>query len=1123
MSLITFLQSNFNEDEFINFISRSFTHFECDALENLQYIEDKSVSSYKFLGQTFLDDEKNIGFFIIHVKPEVNIENVKVALNIQLKKIAQEEMLEGAIAAFYIPKNPKIWRLSFLRFTYDEQNKEEVSNLKRYTYVLGENIPVKTANEQLELIENVKSLDSLQDMFSVEKISKEFYKGLISQYENLITNHLTYPEDSENKKEFAIRLLGRVLFIKFLNKKSLVGNEIFQVLGNYYHEILEPLFFEQLNTPKNERKEEFKNDKIPFLNGGLFEPLGLDYYKYNGLSSDFLNILKIDNLFFIDLYEHLNQFNFTIDENSPDDNELSIDPEMLGRIFENLLAELNPESEQNARKATGSYYTPREIVDYMVSSSLLEYLKTKTDISEDILKTIIFKDNEPKKDYDKTKILSALYELKIIDPACGSGAFPMGLLQKIVKILSLIDKDSSIWFNLQNDEFRATHKDRNKDYIRKLAIIKNTIYGVDIQPIAMEISKLRFFLSLIVEEDKEPEPLPNLEFKFVCANSLLSMPKRPVQDNLFYHSNYQHLEEKLISLKNEYFDAVGQRKNEIKDEYKKTQSEMFKAEEDINLFSALNNELIDYNPFNPLSQAKFFDSDFMFNIKDGFDIVIGNPPYVKEYTNKSAFNGTHELECYKGKMDIWYLFACRGIDLLKTNGILSFIATNNWISNFGASNFRNKILKTTQIKEFIDFGDYKVFENAGIQTMILLTQKEKTRNKYTCIYSRLESKRILKNELVDFLKKGENDKFTIYKSIINPSELIDKNIVFLESAVKSAIDIIEKNRNFYLDENEEVAQGLVTPNDNVTKKSLKTLGNNYKLNEGIFNLTSKEKEKLNFSNKELELIKPLYTSKQIGRYIASKNNEYWVIYTSSKFKNKKEIEPYPNIKKHLDRFKQVITSDFKPYGIHRTRNEYFFKDKKILVLRKCTDRPIFSYVEFDSYVNQAFYVIKSNRINLKYLTAVLNSKLIKFWLRYKGKMQGNNYQVDKEPILNIPIKDISDTKPFEILVDYIMFINKLDDEDNIDKYTKNKYIANLFDNLLDAMVIEIYFTDELNTVGLKFIDYIKEILVDFEKSNDNKNTILDVFLKLKETKNIIRNNLELLQIKCDFAKKILKV
>lgn len=138
-------------------------------------------------------------------------------------------------------------------------------------------------------------------------------------------------------------------------------------------------------------------------------------------------------------------------------------------------------------------------------------------------------------------------------------------------------------------------------------------------------------------------------------------------------------------------------------------------------------------------------------------------------------------------------------------------------------------------------------------------------------------------------------------------------------------------------------------------------------------------------------------------------------------------------------------------------------------------------------------------------------------------MQGNNYQVDKEPILNIPIKDISDTKPFEILVDYIMFINKLDDEDNIDKYTKNKYIANLFDNLLDAMVIEIYFTDELNTVGLKFIDYIKEILVDFEKSNDNKNTILDVFLKLKETKNIIRNNLELLQIKCDFAKKILKV
>ncbi|MCI0501909.1 MAG: hypothetical protein L0Y61_09245, partial [Epsilonproteobacteria bacterium] len=455
----------------------------------------------------------------------------------------------------------------------------------------------KTAQNQLENLKYPK-ITEIEKAFGVEAVTKEFYKGLVKEYEKLLSEYLTYPSSDDNsKKEFAIRMIGRILFIKFLNKKSLVPDDIFEVADGYYHDKLEPLFFEQLNTQKSERKNEFKNDSIPFLNGGLFEPLHLDYYEWSGFSSKYINMLKIDDRFFTELYEHLNQYNFTIDENSIEDSELSIDPEMLGRIFENLLAEINPETSQNARKSTGSYYTPREIVEYMVSSSLLEYLKTKTSIDEKILKTIIFKNQEPSHDYDKAKVLSAIFELKILDPACGSGAFPMGLLQKIVKILNLIDEDASIWFGLQNQEFKETHKNRNKDYIRKLSIIKNTIYGVDIQPIAVEISKLRFFLSLIVDEEGEPEPLPNLEFKFVCANSLLPLPKATV----LHSDDYKKYEDKLKELKSSYFEAFSKEKRGIKDEYLVTQDKLFDEIEAINLGEALSSELVNYNPFDPVS------------------------------------------------------------------------------------------------------------------------------------------------------------------------------------------------------------------------------------------------------------------------------------------------------------------------------------------------------------------------------------------------------------------------------------------------------------------------------------------------------------------------------------------
>jgi len=1096
-----FLESEYSYENFKKFIFDKFYGFEENDIEYEEpdtNIEQKHILKYKFMGSCQLDDKKEIGFFEVITTEKTDIENNRVSLGNILKNKASNELLDSAIAVFYNPNNPSVWRLSFIKFSYDENDKQQVSNLKRFTYVLGKNIPIKTAYNQLK---NLKypSLIELEEAFSVDKVTKEFYAGLVTLYNDFLETYLKYPNRSEqyenSKKEFAIRLIGRLLFIKFLNKKSLVPNSIFTVEKDYYNEVLEPLFFEKLNTPKQDRKPEFKDEQIPFLNGGLFEPLGLDFYDYRGMSNFYRGDLIISDKFFEEFYSHLANYNFTIDENSLDDSELSIDPEMLGRIFENLLAEINPETKENARKSTGSFYTPREIVDYMVSSSIYEYLKDKTNIEENILKTIVFKNEEPKNDYDKTKILSALFELKILDPACGSGAFPMGILQKMMKILSLIDEDATIWFKLQSKAFIEENSGKNINYLRKLKIIKDSIFGVDIQPSAIEISKLRFFLSLIVDEDGEPEPLPNLEFKFVCANTLLPSPfniKKNTQTTIFDNTdNINSIYEKIKFLKERYFYSSSKDKESIKKEYKNIQKELFDE------FVALgggNLVLVDYNPFDPLSVAQFYDSEFMFNIKDGFDIVIGNPPYIKEYTNKSAFDGTRNSECYQGKMDIWYLFGCKAIELLKENGILSYIATNNWISNSGASKFRNKMLTTTKIIEFIDFGDYKVFETAGIQTMILISKKTNNISRYYCNYSKIIDKNISKQDINIFLSKNEDKRFSIFETSINSKEFIDQNITFLESKIFKILEKIETNKNFELDKNKEITNGIQVQQETVNKSSLRILGNDYKLNEGIFNLTTKEKDDLNFDMHELELVKPLFTSSEIEKYFTNKTNKNWVIYTDSSFKDKSKIEKFPKLKNHIDRFIDVITTDNKPYGIHRARNEYFFKGEKILSLRKCVGKPLFSYADFDTYVNQAFYVIKSERINLKYLTALLNSKLVAFWLKYKGKMQGDNYQVDKEPILNIPIKNIEDTKPFEILVDYIIYLKK---------EKKENYIIEFFERVIDIAVYELYFKEELHSKGFGILEVLESELILFDNSFE---TIERVYKKLSDKNHKVAYN-----------------
>jgi adenine-specific DNA-methyltransferase len=300
---------------------------------------------------------------------------------------------------------------------------------------------------------------------------------------------------------------------------------------------------------------------------------------------------------------------------------------------------------------------------------------------------------------------------------------------------------------------------------------------------------------------------------------------------------------------------------------------------------------------------------------------------------------------------------------------------------------------------------------------------------------------------LDLLNTRSLDGNEILSPVIRREDFIDQLFIFNNPSVEKILNKIEEVENFTL-HNSEVAQGIVHPQDAINKNSLKILGEGFSLGDGIFVVNNDELQNLSLSDKEKTLIKPHFTSSELFQYHGRKDNKYWVIYTSSEFKNPEKFADYPNIKNHLDKFVKVITSGNKPYGLHRARNEKFFQGEKIISLRKCSNGPCFTYTDFDCYVSATFYVIKTEKINQKFLTGFLNSSLCKFWLRNKGKMQGSNYQIDKEPLINIPIPVI----PQRLQDPVIGLVNQIL---NIKKMNPLEDISSLQDNL-DLLFYNLY-------------------------------------------------------------------
>lgn len=757
-----------------------------------------------------------------------------------------------------------------------------------------------------------------ETQFHEKEISEELYNDYSNfktkLFNNLIKNH---PEDDRlmlfKKSQ---KLLDRFLFILFAEDSGLLPpNSISRVIKRFdilkEEDAYKPLYeifkqyFGYMNIGRPGKKE---SDNIPAYNGGLF---------YEDL---LLDNLIIDDEVLIDDLKKLSTYDFNTE----------VDVNILGHIFEHSLNEIEEvtaeiegiisDQKRTKRKKDGVFYTPKYITTYIVANTVGKLCidkRKELDIEE-----IEFDDSFLKKDgtlavkgkklfKTLTEYKKWLTELKIVDPACGSGAF---LNQALNFLIEEHEKIDDIIADLTKSPLRLFDTDKN--------ILENNLFGVDINEESVEIAQL----SLWLRTAKKDRKLSKLNNNIKCGNSLLSSE-------------------------------------------------------------------FDWNKEFP---------EIMEN--GGFDVVIGNPPYIKEYTNRQAFDGLHEHPCYQGKMDLWYFFGALALDIIKKDyGLIGYIAPNNWITNSGASNFRNIVLTKGKITEFIDFGDFKVFDSAGIQTMIYIMKSSDENRNYNFSFSKVVNSKIKHEDAQLFLERVKDKRFEYFKANLDQKENFDKPINFVNAELTLIIDKIREHQNFEFDK-KEIAQGIVPNPDVVNSRNISKFSKEeieerqIEVGDGVFVIDRNQLRSSKF-------LKPLYEPENFDRYYHNPSNSKELIYIP------KEEQPEIHILEHLEKYRPIMeerrenkSGSIQYFNLHWPRDEEFFsKGPKILALRKCPKRPVFSYTEEDCYVMLSFNVIKTDRLNQKYLTGLLNSNLIAFWLKYQGKMQGDLYQVDKAPLMNLPI------------------------------------------------------------------------------------------------------------------------
>ena len=922
------------------------------------------------LGKISLADGEAIAIYEVELTEKVDIEHNRRGIRDMLTSDWRNMGYAGAFMFCY-RKNESVLRFSYVSETwgFDKQgNYEKIStNTKRYTYLLGEGRGCRTAIEQFGVLKNSKqTLSDITAAFSVEVLTKQFYKDLFEWYQWAIEpssnvsfpNNITIEEDDrEDLETKIIRLITRIMFVWFIKQKDLVPNKIFDVdylgtilkdfdpysktVGNYYNAILQNLFFATLNRAiedEQENKRKFatnvkkdiktlyryaemfsisENDvinlfaEVPFLNGGLFECLdktkkidGVEQaFNHDGFSRNdkrfadgrYRNRAVVPNNLFFEpekgLISILSRYNFTIEENSPEEQQVALDPELLGKVFENLLGAYNPETKETARNQSGSFYTPREIVNYMVDESLIAYLGD-TPLVRSLFEQDFSFDKNHAEDY---KIMAdKLKNIKILDPACGSGAFPMGLLNRMVDILLRISPNEKV-------------------YDLKLAIIENCIYGSDIQRIAAQITKLRFFISLICNCEKDVNKpnfgiptLPNLETKFVTANSLIT-PKHTAH---LENREITQIKEQLRKIRHEHFLAkTTYKKSLLREQDQELREKLVRLLAEDDFFATEEAKLLaTWNPYDQNAESPFFDPAWMFGVNNGFDIVIGNPPYIQLQNNGGELAKLYEPCGYKTFAktgDIYCLFYERGYQLLKPNGHLCYITSNKWMRAGYGEKTREFFAKNTNPQLLIDFAGVKIFESATVDTNILLFAKATNEHKTLCAVTNKQNKDSVKNLSVFVQQNGSECDFNNSDSwvILSP----------IEQSIKQKIEAVGTPLK---DWDINIYRGVLTGYNEAFIISTE------KRDEILTNCQTEEER-----TRTAELIRPILRGRDIQRYGYEWAGKYLIATFPSRHY---DIEQYPAVKQYL--------LSFGKERLEQTGKTYYVNGEKVKARKKTNNK-----------------------------------------------------------------------------------------------------------------------------------------------------------------------------------------
>lgn len=1045
-------QQPFNQEEWQKMLRHYFHATELKAEpERINDTADDEKGYY--LGALETTDNYRIGLFYYQIQ-HGNVARKRVGLRNLVKSFINPNWGEFD-AALVVFDSGSVWRLSFVC-----DIKGENTAAKRFTYVFGENDNYyNTPVGRFDALQRKGiSFENIKEVFSVEALTKEFYNELFDWYQRAVNpnsgiyfpnNTETSDDDFEDIDKKIIRLITRLMFVWFIKQKGLVPNCLFEETelqkilagfdplsteqGNYYNAILQNLFFATLNRAiedeegtrhfaKLKGKRDVKTlyryaemfnmgeneviqlfSEIPFLNGGLFECLdktktidGVETpYNYDGFSRNDFKFANgryrhrafIPNKFFFEpeqgLLSILKRYNFTIEENTPNEQQVALDPELLGKVFENLLGAYNPETKETARNQSGSFYTPREIVNYMVDESLVAYL------GDTPLVRSMFKDDFAPDElhwYDYQLIAGKLKSVKILDPACGSGAFPMGLLNRIVELLQKIETDKTT-------------------YELKLNIIENCIYGSDIQSIAAQITKLRFFISLICDCEKDATKpnfgiptLPNLETKFVTANSLIGLKRKKGEDQLDLFEDDANnpvnvAKTELMKVRHEHFSAPTasvKRRLREKDQLLREQLTSLLSQDDV--FAPEDaKQMAAWNPYDQNAVSPFFDPEWMFGVTDGFDIVIGNPPYIQLQNNGGELAKLYEncnYATFARTGDIYCLFYERGWQLVKKYGHLCYITSNKWMRAGYGEKTREFFANNTNPMLLIDFAGVKIFESATVDTNILLFSKSSNQHETVCAVTNKQNKDSVKN-LSDFVQQQNS----ICDFATSDSWVILSPI---EQSIKKKIEAVGTPLK---DWDINIYRGVLTGCNEAF------IIDSEKRDEILANCQSDEE-----LQRTDELIRPILRGRDIKRY-GYVDNGLYLINTHNGIRGKLpriDINDYPAVKAHLDQYwDRIATRADKGDTPYNLRNCAYLEDflKPKIIYSEIVREPQFYLDKTGKFYPEATVFIMTGE-GIEYLYHAFHTNILTYIFKrfYAGGGLGEEgYRYKKAFFENLPI------------------------------------------------------------------------------------------------------------------------